>query len=326
MTDNELSNMAGTDIFDSLREAIARNIARRVSGNSDYQSSIPSLTLFCRNRPMPPTLCLVETSIILAVQGEKQMLVGGNCYPYNARRFLVTSLDIPATSQVVDASVEKPCLGLGLKLDLRIMAELMAQGGLHLSAPRGDDEGGIGLGNVTSTLLEPFRRLVELLDTPESIPVLAPLIEREIHYRLLCSEQGARLWQSASLGSKGYRIARAIEWLRENYRQTLRVEELAGRVQMSTSSLYQHFRQFTAMSPLQYQKWLRLSEARRLMLSESINAANAAFQVGYESPSQFSREYTTLFGAPPKRDVERLRQQFGFLPVPSSESDALWIE
>lgn len=169
---------------------------------------------------------------------------------------------------------------------------------------------GIGLGAVTPALLEPFKRLIDLLDDPDSIPVLAPLIVREIHYRLLRSDQGARLWQIACIGSQGHRVARAIDWLKLNYSKTLRIEELAAHLQMSTSSLYQHFRQLTAMSPLQYQKWLRLSEARRLMFSEGMNAASAAFQVGYESPSQFSREYTALFGTPPKRDIEGLRRQF----------------
>ena len=135
------------------------------------------------------------------------------------------------------------------------------------------------------------------------------LIEREIHYRLLKSDQAALLWQIASVGSQGHRVAKAIDWLKMNYTEALRIDDLAAHVQMSPSSLHQYFRQLTAMSPLQYQKWLRLNEARRLMLNENSDAASAAFEVGYESPSQFSREYTRLFGAPPKRDIEGLRQK-----------------
>ena len=167
----------------------------------------------------------------------------------------------------------------------------------------------MALGAVTPTLLESFKRLTDLLDEPDAIEVLAPLVQREIHYRLLTSDQAGRLRQLASVGSQSHLVARAIEWLKTNYASPLRIEDLADRVHMSPSSLHHHFRQLTAMSPLQYQKWLRLNEARRLMLTEGFDAASAAFEVGYESPSQFSREYARLFGAPPRRDVVSLRKQ-----------------
>ena len=292
----------------SLRMAMIDSIGHRTAGNSDSPTAISSLSFFRREAPMPPTICLVEASIVLVVQGEKQMLVGGEAYPYDIHRFLITSLDIPANSQIIEASREEPCLGLVLKLDLRIMAELIAQGGLPRPVERSNDRG-IGIGKVTPALLAPFKRLLDLLDESETIPVLAPLIEREIHYRLLRSDQAARLWQIASVGSQGHRVAKAIDWLKANYAAAVRIDDLAARVQMSPSSLHQHFRQLTAMSPLQYQKWLRLNEARRLMLNEDLDAASAAFEVGYESPSQFSREYTRLFGAPPKRDVNGLRRR-----------------
>ena len=291
-----------------LLAAMVESIGGRTVGNVDSPTPILGLTFFRREMPMPPSICLVEPSIVLVVQGEKQMLVGGVAYPYDVNRFLITSLDLPANSQIVAASADKPCLGLVLKLDLRIMAELIAQGGLPLPAERTNDRGvGIGLGTATTVLLEAFKRLLNLLDDPGAIPVLAPLIAREIHYRLLKSDQAARLWQIASVGSQGHRVAKAIDWLKTNYTTALRVEELATHVQMSSSSLHQYFRQLTAMSPLQYQKWLRLNEARRLMLNESLDAASAGFEVGYESPSQFSREYSRLFGAPPRRDIEGLR-------------------
>ena len=296
------------EILNALRATMVDGIGRWTVGNSDSPTAISSLSFFRREAPMPPTICLVAASIVLVVQGEKQMLVAGEAYPYDVNRFLITSLDLPANSQIVSASPEKPCLGLVLKLDLRIMAELIAQGGLPLPNERSNDRG-IGIGTVTPVLLEPFKRLLDLLDEPETIPVLAPLIEREIHYRLLKSDQAARLWQIASVGSQSHRVAKAIDWLKTNYTATLRIDDLASRVQMSTSSLHQHFRQLTAMSPLQYQKWLRLNEARRLMMNENLDAASAAFEVGYESPSQFSREYTRLFGAPPKRDIEGLRRK-----------------
>jgi AraC-like DNA-binding protein len=296
--------------LDALRESMVESIDRRTVGNTDSPTAISSLFFFRREMPMQPCMCMVEASIVLVVQGEKQMLVGGEAYPYNIDRFLITSLDLPANSQIVTASPDQPCLGLVLKLDLRTMAELIAQGGLPLPVERPGDRGiGIGLGTITATLLDPIKRLLDLLDEPGAIPVLAPLIEREIHYRLLMSDQAARLWQIASVGSQGHRVAKAIDWLKMNYTATLRIEDLAAHVQMSTSSLHQYFRQLTAMSPLQYQKWLRLNEARRLMLNDDLDAASAAFEVGYESPSQFSREYSRLFGVPPKRDIEGLRRK-----------------
>lgn len=299
---------AGT--LDAMREAMIASIGRRTIGQFDCSTPISGLTFFRREAPMPPTICLVEACIVLVVQGEKQMLAGGEAYPYNINRFLITSLDIPANSQVVTASPDNPCLGLALKLDLRTMAELIAQGGLPLPENRSSDRGAvIGLGTVTPMLLEPFKRMLDLLDEPSAIPILAPLIEREIHYRLLMSDQAARLQQIASVGSQGHRVAKAIDWLKVNYTETLRIDDLASHVKMSPSSLHHHFRQLTAMSPLQYQKWLRLNEARRLMLNKDSDAASAAFEVGYESPSQFSREYTRLFGAPPKRDIEGLRRK-----------------
>ena len=307
---------AGT--LDTLRASMIESIGRRTVGNTDSPTAIAHLAFFRREKLIPPSICLVEPSIVLVVQGEKQMLVGGEAYPYDVDRFLITSLDLPANSQVVTASSEKPCLGLVLKLDLRIMAELIAQGGLPFPAERSNDKGaGIGLGTVTQNLIDPIKRLLDLLDEPGAIPVLAPLIEREIHYRLLKSDQAARLWQIASVGSQGHRVSKAIDWLKMNYTALLRIEELAAHVQMSTSSLHQYFRQLTAMSPLQYQKWLRLNEARRLMLNEDLDAASAAFEVGYESPSQFSREYTRLFGAPPRRDIEGLRHKADELGVVS---------
>jgi AraC-like DNA-binding protein len=195
-----------------------------------------------------------------------------------------------------------------LRLDLRVLAELIAQSGLPAPRDR-TTEGSAAIGAITPALLEPFNRLLALLDETGAIAVLAPLIEREIHYRLVMSDLAARLWQIASVGSQSNRIARAIDWLKTHYAQPLRIDELAAHVQMSASTLHHHFRQLTAMSPLQYQKWLRLNEARRLMLNESLDAASAAFHVGYESPSQFSREYGRLFGAPPKRDIEGLRRR-----------------
>lgn len=288
--------------------ALARAINARTTGTGDFDTPISGLTFFRREAPAAPAVCMVEPSIVLVAQGAKQIWLGGKAYPYDTARFLITSLDLPANSEVVTASSEQPCLGLTLRLDLRVVADLIAQGSLPSQRDRAVGTG-VGLGTATAAILRPFERLLELLDEPDAIPVLAPLIQREIHYRLLMSDQAAKLRQIASIDGQGHRIAKAIDWLKLNYALPLRVEELAARVQMSTPTFHQHFRQLTAMSPLQYQKWLRLNEAKRLMLNEHMDVSRAAFKVGYESPSQFSREYSRLFGSAPKRDIVTLREQ-----------------
>lgn len=287
-------------------DVLVHAIGSRVGVPGDYPMPIPGLGFYRREQPATPVVCMVEPSIVLVAQGEKRLWVGGEGYPYDTARFLVTSLDIPANSEVLVASPTRPCLGLTFKLDLRILAELIAQGELPPTRERAVMKG-VGIGVVTGAMLASFARLVELLDEPESIAVLAPLIQREIHFRLLQSDQAGRLRKICSVDGQGYRIARAIDWLKLNYDVPLRVEELAARVQMSAATFHHHFRQLTAMSPLQYQKWLRLNEARRLMLNEHRDVSSAAFKVGYESPSQFSREYSRLFGVPPKRDMAMLR-------------------
>lgn len=290
----------------ALHRSMAGIISRWVTEEADYSTPIPNLNFFRRDAPSQPDFCLIEPSVVLVVQGEKKIAIGDEEYPYDTSHFLITSLDLPATSQVISASSEVPCLGFALKLDLRMLAELVAQGSVPPPKERAAGSS-IGLGTVSADILEPFNRLLKLMEEPESIGVLAPLIEREIHFRLLLSDQAALVRQIASVDSHGYRVAKAIDWLKLHFASSLRVEELAAHVQMSAPTFHHHFRQLTSMSPLQYQKWLRLNEAKRLMLNEHLDAASAAFQVGYESPSQFSREYSRLFGAPPKRDIERLR-------------------
>jgi len=289
-----------------FNEALIHIIGSRTEGIREWTTPIPNLAFWRRERPEPPTVCLVAPSIVLVVQGAKKMWIGDGFYEYDADRFLITSLDIPANSEVVTASPERPCLGLVLNLDLRLLAELISQGNLPPSVEKSSNRG-MGIGTVTQHLVDAFGRLLDLLNEPDAIPVLAPLIQREIHYRLLMSDQAVLLWQITAAGSQSQRIAKAIDWLKVNYALPLRIEDLASRVQMSTSSLHHHFRKLTAMSPLQYQKWMRLNEAKRLMLNEAMDATSAAFQVGYESPSQFNREYRRMFGQTPKRDIVALR-------------------
>jgi AraC-like DNA-binding protein len=250
---------------------------------------------------------MYQPSICLVAQGAKRVQLGDDTYVYDAQHYLITSMHLPKVVQIIEASSEKPYLGLRLTFNLGEIAQLMADS--QLTPPRSQQSSrGMATGEVTLPLLGAFRRLLDLLDMKEDIPILAPVIQREIIYRLLVGDQGARLRQIAAAGSQSHQIARAIEWLKENSDQPLRIEDLATQVNMSSSTFHHHFRTLTAMSPLQYQKTLRLNEARRLMLTERLDAATAGFQVGYESPSQFSREHGRLFGAPPLRDITQLRQ------------------
>ncbi len=287
--------------------ALAASIAQWTERGDHIETAIPGLSLWRRDEPTQPASGMYEPSICVTAQGAKRVVLGDDTYVYDAHHFLITSVDLPTVWQIIEASREKPCLGLRLKLDQREISQLMVDS--HLPPPRAQQSSrGMATGEVTLPLLTAFQRLLDLLVEPKDIPILAPLIKREISYRLLVGDQGARLRQMASAGSQSQQIARAIAWLKGNFTQPLRIEDLAKQVNMSTSTFHHHFRSLTAMSPVQYQKSLRLNEARRLMLNERLDATTAAFQVGYESPSQFSREYNRLFGAPPLGDIISLRQ------------------
>lgn len=284
-----------------------RNSVARWTGNEEmYTTAVPGLALFRREEPTEPTSGMYEPSICMVLQGAKRVLLGDETYVYDAHHYLITSVHLPTVVQVIEASPEKPYLGIRLLLDQKEVAHLMADS--NLPQPRIQQTSrGMATSDVTLPLLTAFQRLVDLLGEEQDIPILAPIIQKEIIYRLLVGDQGARLRQIAAAGSQSQQIARAIEWLKTNYREPLRIDDLAEQARMSTSTFHHHFRSMTALSPLQYQKQLRLQEARRLMLAERLDAATAAFHVGYESPSQFSREYNRMFGAPPLRDITKLR-------------------
>jgi AraC-like DNA-binding protein len=291
-------------------EALGKSIARWTEQGDQPMTAIPGLSLSRRGEPTQPASHMYEPIICLIAQGAKRVLLGDDTYVFDAHHFLITSLDLPTVVQIIQASREQPYLSLRLKLDQREIAQLMVDS--HLPPPRAQQSSrGMAIGEVTLPLLSACQRLLDLLAAPQDMPILAPIIQREIMYRLLVGDQGARLRQIASVGSQSHQIAQAIEWLKRHYTLPLRINDLAAHLHMSPSTFHHHFRALTAMSPLQYQKWLRLNEARRLMLTERLDAATAAFQVGYESPSQFSREYSRVFGAPPLRDITYLRQMAG---------------
>ena len=288
-------------------EALGKSIARLTDKCELHTTAVPGLSLFRREEPTGPITGMYEPSVCLVAQGAKRVLLGDDTYVYDAHHYLITSVHLPTIVQIIEASREKPYLGLRLMLDQREISQLMVDS--NLPPPRVQQSSrGMATGEVTLPLLTAIQRLIDLLAERQDIPILAPIIQREIIYRLLVGDQGDRLRQIASAGSQSHQIARAIDWLKGNFSQPLSIDDLAAHVRMSSSTFHHHFRSMTALSPLQFQKQLRLQEARRLMLAERMDAATAAFQVGYESPSQFSREYNRLFGAPPLRDITNLRQ------------------
>jgi AraC-like DNA-binding protein len=244
--------------------------------------------------------------LTVIAQGRKRVELGRTTFIYDASRFLLTSVDLPVVSRVIEASEEAPCLALSLKLEMPVVRELLSREEIQMAeAP--SDSPGMATGETTVEFLSACCRLVDLLHTPQDIPFLSGLIQREIIYRILGSAEGARLRAVATLGEQSHRTAKAIAWIRANYAKPLRVEDLAEISGMGVSTLHHHFRVLTAMSPLQYQKQLRLQAARGRMLMDGIDAASAAFEVGYESASQFNREYSRFFGQPPMRNIRTLR-------------------
>ncbi len=275
-------------------------------GNGVHKTDINKLEFMRESSTSTALQCVYEPILGIVVQGKKEALLGEETYRYGAAQYLVVSVDLPLSGFVIEATPDKPYLGFKLNLDPRQLCDIIAQ--IRPGTPKKENSvRGLFVSNVDASLIDCALRLTRLLDTPQDIPILAPMIIREMYYRLLMGEQGEAVRQIATSGSNMQRIAEVIKLLKADFTKPMRIEELAGQASMSPSSFHHHFKEVTSMSPLQYQKQLRLLEARRLMLAENSDAANAAYQVGYESPSQFSREYSRMFGAPPIKDIERLR-------------------
>ncbi|EPW6436303.1 AraC family transcriptional regulator [Vibrio parahaemolyticus] len=291
-------------------QKLAKLIDRWTGNANQYDTPISGLRFSRWTTPTPPTSYTHNPSICLITQGRKRVLLGEESFIYDANHFLISSVDLPIIANIIEASEEQPYLGLIMELDLTEISQLIVDSELAFTQAK-EAQKGIAVGELSESLLDAFVRLAELLDEGQNIKILAPIIKREIFYRLLMSEQGTRLHQIVTAGSHSHHIAKAIDWLKNNFVKPLSVGDLASYTGMSKSSFYTHFRSMTSMTPLQFQKKLRLSEARRLMLTENLDAMAATFKVGYESPSQFSREYSRLFGAPPSKDIKSLRENLG---------------
>ncbi|HVH33528.1 MAG TPA: AraC family transcriptional regulator [Tahibacter sp.] len=305
---SEVANLTTFAPFDGLapQRELAARIARLVPGDGVHQSAIEALGLIQASAPSQPCAAVYQPSLCVVVQGSKQARLGDEVFVYDALNYLVVSVTLPVIGQILTATPAQPYLCLRINLDLRMLGELVLQ--VPPAAPRPSDRA-LFLARTELPLLDALLRLVRLLDTPQEIPVIAPLILREISYRALGGDLGYRLRDLVVADGGGQRIGRAIDLLKTRYAETLRIDELADAAHLSVSALHHRFKAVTSLSPLQFQKSLRLHEARRLMLSEGLEAAVAAHRVGYESASQFSREYRRLFGAPPRREIVALRTQ-----------------
>lgn len=300
-TAKQNSSEDNSGIQDASRLLAQRLLARFAQGE---ETAIPNLTFYRFDAPTVPTGYLLEPSVCWIFQGAKRVILGDEEHNYEAGSFFVTSVDLPIIAQILKANTSAPYVGLVLKLDRMEIVQLVMANSLPPKKTGSTDA--IATGKVSQPLLATVSRLVDLLEEPAFISTLSPLIQKELLFRLLMSACGAKIRQIAIGDSPTHQISRAIDWIKGNLAEPLRVENLAACAGMSVSTLHHHFRSLTALSPLQYQKRLRLNEARRLMLSQHLDASTAAFEVGYESPSQFSREYSRMFGAPPLRDIKNL--------------------
>ena len=304
MADESLERETTINACQQLAELVSRHTDGK--GNGIHSTAIEQLELM-RESAAPTELCTVyEPTLCIILQGKKETLLGQETYHYGTAQYIVVTVDLPLSGNIVEATVDKPYLCFKLSLDTTGLWDIIDQ----IQRRRDQKESsvrGLFVSDANAPLIECATRLTRLLDTPEDIPFLAPMMIREIYYRLLMGDQSEAVWQIATSGSQMQRIAEVINQIKAEFTKSLSIDDLAKQASMSSASFHRHFKAVTSMSPLQYQKQLRLLEARRLMLAEDVDATRAAYQVGYESPSQFNREYSRMFGAPPKKDVERLR-------------------
>jgi AraC-like DNA-binding protein len=292
-----------------LRQPLVERLLRRApAGELLHPPAVPGLMLARIDHAEDMVCSVYQPCVVLVVQGRKRVTIGDQTLHYDPQHYFVTPLELPSLATILDASPQAPFLSMALQLDLRLVASMVLEGVASPAPPDGGERRAMSTGRLDAPLLDAFGRLLALVEEPSHAPVLAPLVQREITYRLLTGEAGWRLRQIAAVDSQGHQVSRAIDLLKRRFTEALRIEDLARAAHMSVSSLHHHFKALTGMSPLQFQKQLRLAEARRLMLGERLDAASAAYRVGYESPSQFSREYSRHFGAPPVRDIARLRE------------------
>ncbi|MDQ0207548.1 AraC family transcriptional regulator [Alkalicoccobacillus murimartini] len=301
--------MKGENVRNSFMEKqkeLAQFIQQFCDKDGIFSTDIPCLHFIRVSHKLEPLYQIHKPALCIVAQGTKVVIMAEEIYQYDPSKYLVVSVDLPLSGEIIEASDELPYLCLRLDFESKQIFDILKESE-QLKIKETDSHRGLFVSNIHSSLLDAVLRLVHLLDTPEDISVLAPSVIREILYRILQGDQGRSVKQVAMIGSHAERVVNVIKQIKQDFTRPIGIKRLASIANMSESSLHHHFKQVTGSTPLQYQKQLRLQEARRLMLSQTIDAANASFQVGYESPSQFSREYARLFGLPPIRDMQRIR-------------------
>ena len=294
--------------MDKAKELLKRYVNSRMSEPGCYETCLGGVRTYRRDEVTRPETCFYRPMIVKMVQGYKRALMGTEEYRYGVDEVLVTGVDMPAASMICEASPKAPSTSIAIDLDKNLIAQLALEIP-HKSLDTGAVMKGVHVQALDADLLDAFLRLAELFETPEKLAVIGPMIVREIHYLLLVGPDGHRLRSFYTLGSQGNQVAQAITWLKQNIATAVQIEELAEKVNMAPSTFHRHFKEVTTLSPLQFQKRLRLHEAQRLMLMHGMDAGSAGMSVGYESLSQFNREYKRLFGEPPRKDVKRLREE-----------------
>jgi AraC-like DNA-binding protein len=290
------------DTLHELRTLLARH------ARPDLQTAIEDVLIFRADEPYPPAPATYGRVLAVVAQGRKRFALGDRVYDYHAGQYLIASVDLPVTSHFTEASAQRPGLGVGLNLDPAAVADVLLQAAPgDLPEVRAAAPPGLAVSTAPAALLDPVVRLVRLLDEPQHITVLAPLVKREIIWRLITGEQGAMIRQFGRPDSSLNHIARAVRWIRDHYTQRFRVEEMARQAGMSVSAFHRNFLAVTTMSPIQFQKQIRLQHARLQLAADPTAIAGISRRVGYDSPSQFSREYRRQFGVPPSMDVNQLR-------------------
>lgn len=284
-----------------LYSKLKKSVLKRIPRPGAYSSPVPCLEFFRVDDSKRSENCFYKTKIVLMLQGRKRAIIGGEEYSYGEGQYLVSGVDIPGTSYIAEGSPEKPALAIALDINMETVSRLLSE--MPTVPVNGAPSRGIAVAEADSGMLDAFLRLVKLLESGKDMPIFAPIIIREIYSRLLIGPLGGHMRGFCTYGTQNNRIMRAVDWLKGNYDKPIKIEELARRANMAPTTFHRHFRKVTSVSPIQYQKKLRLHEGKRLMIAENETVAEAAYAVGYESPTQFSREYKRLFGVSPKRDV-----------------------